>query len=767
MKTKLELPAVSRRQTRPLRVANGPDRILPPQKTTRAPKPVIAVARAPGTARQEITTDPAQITTPSEIPPAGAQPVGLSPQGLVDVYCGTLVGDIDAQPAAKELLGTAPDTAGLCNADYIYNQVSALYGGVQLPAFQSPSGNNVRALAFVSGSSQGPYGAFHISGTQTDFDRIVLDSINISGNYSAGSPLTFVITPRGIKQPRLFTTYRGPDDLLETVRTDDPRLQSATLEALREANALAAQCLHSLKSAHESRNISLRPRGAPRSPIQAATQEEMIRRLIRTNQNLIGLTRATAATNGGRQYLSTALFAAELVESFEFLTGTADPGRTDGEAVSRVIAFKLAPEISLIAGFNSAITQQWWQDGHPDFANVNSENDQSTDGNAAGVMFLEFLIDYLGIPLDQILSRMPTTAGAPLGQTYTNLLKDLPQIAQVAGKDGGAAFKTMVSLLQQNAQTPDGMLNLPANGNPFPDMPGARQGGLFASSTPISGSIPQGAQVALGLETQIEQQLISLKSALQRIQADVATRIAPDAGGSPTVALRAATDRMASFGYGTPLPASVVANLAQRVAPFRASQYDQTLQQEFWPHVYNELPGTGPNTDRLQVITGTNRSPEAVQLTGTITQTKLEPDGDLHMSFQPDDPAFPTNRGSGESPLELEIIYAGPVTQPDAKQAEAGYTNPFDISQLAPGARILAAGPLVFDRAHGKSDARGNVQSGLELHPIAGLTILTVGSSPQLSADLASALGQVATLGQTVGSLTSLLQKMQGQAPSY
>src|SRR2546427_2145883 len=136
------------------------------------------------------TIDPAQIQSPSQIPPTGSQFAGRSAQGLVDVYYGTLHGDIDAQPSAKELLGTALDTGGLSNADYIYTQVAALYGGADLPSFQSPSGNKIKSLVFVSGSSQGSYGAFHIEGNeQSDFDRMVCDSLNASGNYSAASGL--------------------------------------------------------------------------------------------------------------------------------------------------------------------------------------------------------------------------------------------------------------------------------------------------------------------------------------------------------------------------------------------------------------------------------------------------------------------------------------------------------------------------------------------------------------------------------------------------
>src|SRR5262249_1875227 len=181
---------------------------------------------------------------------------------------------------------------------------------------------------------------------------------------------------------------------------------------------------------------------------QSPNEKQIILELIQTNQETLRLIRALARASGGRQYLSTALFAAEIVESFQTLTRRSDPGKTDGEAVSRGLAFKLAPEISLVPGFNSAVTQQWWTDGHPDFANVNTENDQSTDGNAAGMMFLLFLTDYLGISVDQIIQHMPQTDGAPLGETYANLLRSYPDLVRVGGKDGRAAFQKMASLLQ-------------------------------------------------------------------------------------------------------------------------------------------------------------------------------------------------------------------------------------------------------------------------------------------------------------------------------
>ncbi len=109
------------------------------------------------------------------------------------------------------------------------------------------------------------------------------------------------------------------------------------------------------------------------------------------------------------------------------------------------------------------------------------------------------------------------------------------------------------------------------------------------------------------------------------------------------------------------------------------------------------------------------------------------------------------------------------MTQADAQRAKQGYTNPFDISQLTPGTRIQAAGPLIFDRAHGRVDASGNVQYGLEIHPLAGITVLTdTHPTPpppgQVSNDIASALGQAAALSQALGHLTALIEKMQGEA---
>jgi hypothetical protein len=437
-------------------------------------------------ANQSRTIDPASINSAAKIPPTGSQFQGTSPQGLIDVYNGSLAGDIDAQPAAKELLVPSSDTGGLANAEYIYNQVSALYGGPQLPALQSPSGKSVKSVIFVSGSkkNRGGYGAFHLSSSQTDFDTIVVDSLNASGNYSTGSGLA-AISPASAKltKPHLFPLYRGPQGLLSVVEADAPEMKAADSKTLKKALAIASQSRSALAKYIESHSRSALPTKLSEGALGKTKVEagNLATLLASTNDHVSSLAGVAAAMSGNRQYLSTALFAAEIIESFELLTGKGDAGKTDGEAVSRVVSFKLAPEIALVPGFDGQVTQKWWSDGQPDWVNDNSQDDQSEDGNAAGVMFLLFLNDFLGLAMSAILAHMPTTGGAPLGNTYAALLIDNPNLAQIAGGDGKAAFRAMVSLLKQNTQLSDGTLNLPADGNPFPSMPNSRQGGLFSS----------------------------------------------------------------------------------------------------------------------------------------------------------------------------------------------------------------------------------------------------------------------------------------------
>jgi hypothetical protein len=64
----------------------------------------------------------------------------------------------------------------------------------------------------------------------------------------------------------------------------------------------------------------------------------------------------------------------------------------------------------------------------------------------------------------------------PGGFSKAQLAREL-----ISANQEKSAFEKMIALLQQNAQPAAGTLNLPADGNPFPAMPGAKQGGLFAA----------------------------------------------------------------------------------------------------------------------------------------------------------------------------------------------------------------------------------------------------------------------------------------------
>jgi hypothetical protein len=356
-----------------------------------------------------------------------------------------------------------------------------------VPSFKAPTGKNVKSLVFVSGSKEGGYGAFHFPSSQTDYDRIVVDSLNVSGVYSPGaigSPLP-VATASALNLPHLFRPYQLSECVLSVIDPEAPALQAATHEDFANALLKTSQSRLALAKYIESKSPSAAPiaisKQSQLSNANKLDRLEVGRRLVLDSQQVLSLVHVAATILGGRKYLSTALVCAELVESFQLLAGKGDPGRTDGEAVSRVLAFKLAPEIALVPGFNSWVTQKWWLDGHPDWVNDNSQDDQSFDANGAGVMFLEFLNDYLGVSIEAILAHMPETGGAPLGQTYLALLNVRPDLAQVAGNDGMSAFRTMVSLLTQNTNNANGTLNLPANGNPFPGMPNSKQGGLFGT----------------------------------------------------------------------------------------------------------------------------------------------------------------------------------------------------------------------------------------------------------------------------------------------
>jgi hypothetical protein len=146
------------------------------------------------------------------------------------------------------------------------------------------------------------------------------------------------------------------------------------------------------------------------------------------------------------------LLVAEVVEVLEAQAQGWDCGLTNGEGLSRALASVVRP--AQLLGDLDGDVQGWWNGGNPaDYVNDNSATDQDQQANACGTLFLFFLRSQLAFPWQQVVA-----AGAPtLGATYQ----------QLTGKAGGQGFQDLVSALQP-LQQPDGTLDIPTSGNPFP-----------------------------------------------------------------------------------------------------------------------------------------------------------------------------------------------------------------------------------------------------------------------------------------------------------
>lgn len=142
--------------------------------------------------------------------------------------------------------------------------------------------------------------------------------------------------------------------------------------------------------------------------------------------------------------------AAEIVEVFQAaLNNGWDCGRTNGEALSRVLAFERQPEI---ASDFMPTEQQWWAQGHPDYVTDNSADDRDQSGNGCGDLFLYYLHSQLTFGWDAIIAA----GGSSLGATYQAL-------TTYSGQQGFADFVAVLSSIDRG-----GALDLPASGNPFP-----------------------------------------------------------------------------------------------------------------------------------------------------------------------------------------------------------------------------------------------------------------------------------------------------------
>jgi hypothetical protein len=145
------------------------------------------------------------------------------------------------------------------------------------------------------------------------------------------------------------------------------------------------------------------------------------------------------------------LNVAELVEVFEAGQGRGwDCGHTNGEGLSRVLAFERYP--SMVPDFINTV-QNWWSNGYGDYVNDNSATDQDESGNGCATLFLDYLHFQLSFTWEQIVAA----AGSSLGATYQ----------QLTGQDPKAGFQDFIDRVA-TLDDGSGNLRLPANGNPFP-----------------------------------------------------------------------------------------------------------------------------------------------------------------------------------------------------------------------------------------------------------------------------------------------------------
>jgi hypothetical protein len=148
--------------------------------------------------------------------------------------------------------------------------------------------------------------------------------------------------------------------------------------------------------------------------------------------------------------LAPGFLTAEVVEVFEAALDKGwDCGFTNGESLSRVLAFERHPAIA--ANFNDT-EQDWWAQGQRDFVNSNRAGDTDQIANGCGDLFLYYLHSQLTFRWDAICSA----GGKTLGGCYQVLTGYAPQ-------QGFADFVQALKKIDNG-----GRLALPTSGNPFP-----------------------------------------------------------------------------------------------------------------------------------------------------------------------------------------------------------------------------------------------------------------------------------------------------------
>jgi len=170
------------------------------------------------------------------------------------------------------------------------------------------------------------------------------------------------------------------------------------------------------------------------------------------------------------------------------------------------------------------------------------------------------------------------------------------------------------------------------------------------------------------------------------------------------LALMACAQSQLPISQTTPVAPSISASATATLAPAPPTPAEVCHGLD---HVYN--PG------RLHVLAS------CVSVRGVIISARQEPDGDLHVLLKVDadqrDPRggrFTNNVNDAKQggDLVLEPVCVGPVIQPDAVGACAGYHNPLVVPPR--GAHVVVTGPWVLDAPHGWN----------EIHPLERVEVL-------------------------------------------
>ena len=121
-----------------------------------------------------------------------------------------------------------------------------------------------------------------------------------------------------------------------------------------------------------------------------------------------------------------------------------------------------------------------------------------------------------------------------------------------------------------------------------------------------------------------------------------------------------------------------------------------TCDPEIWKHVYNP--------SRLKVIK------DCITVSGVITESRAEPDGDQHLLLKPDagNESLLTRKNlkNKKGNLVIEAICVNNITEKKVGDACKGYVNHVTIPSV--GAHVKVSGSLVLDTHNGWN----------EIHPI-------------------------------------------------